>query len=567
MRTIHSAPRARRRRPAFLRMPPFPGARPAAALDPARMAPLRPGETVTVAALEELAELLRHYRVGGSFWRTPPALPAGATILSAESIGEDRVHLTARAIGGGPVVIAGIGMDGARSKRGDGARGMVMTGVVDLWALLTGAGRVVAGCDDEIALVAGALGTRVLDPETLLPHDRIALLRNLAQRVEGVAYHCPFTGAALDARGWLEMLGDWRRTISANAAIGQVLGIKAWKRPVMRQLLWSGEPPVFRDHVPSGRTPGQRSVALWRSRVPEKALAALERAGCTRAEIEDGFIRSTGLGTLLHPPFSIVVDTIGAHYDASRASDLERILAETHFGDDLCTRAARLIATIVANNITKYASGDHQAAALPRARRRVLVPGQVEDDLSVRHSGGAVRDDLGLLERVRSAEPHALLVYKPHPDVVSGHRRGGAPSRAARRYADLIVEHGSIAALLSEVDAVHVISSLTGFEALLRGREVVTHGTPFYAGWGLTRDLAGPFPRRARRLTLEQLVAGALILYPRYLDPLTRLPCPAEMLVRRLSEQPAARAGLVQRLRAAQGRLAVLGRSITGPAA
>jgi capsular polysaccharide export protein len=71
--------------------------------------------------------------------------------------------------------------------------------------------------------------------------------------------------------------------------------------------------------------------------------------------------------------------------------------------------------------------------------------------------------------------------------------------------------------LLHEVDEVHSLTSLTGFEALLRGKKVVCYGQPFYAGWGLTVDLMPPL-RRKRRLTLDQLVAGVLIMYPAYLS-------------------------------------------------
>lgn len=74
--------------------------------------------------------------------------------------------------------------------------------------------------------------------------------------------------------------------------------------------------------------------------------------------------------------------------------------------------------------------------------------------------------------------------------------------------------------LLDAVDEVHVITSLAGFEALLRGRKVTCYGNPFYAGWGLTQDMA-PLVRRTRRLSLDELVAGALILYPTYVSRTT----------------------------------------------
>jgi capsular polysaccharide export protein len=58
---------------------------------------------------------------------------------------------------------------------------------------------------------------------------------------------------------------------------------------------------------------------------------------------------------------------------------------------------------------------------------------------------------------------------------------------------------------------------------------------PFYAGWGLTTDLGPICPRRAARPTLEQLAWATLIAYPRYVDPISGLPCTPELIVERLS--------------------------------
>jgi capsular polysaccharide export protein len=82
---------------------------------------------------------------------------------------------------------------------------------------------------------------------------------------------------------------------------------------------------------------------------------------------------------------------------------------------------------------------------------------------------------------------------------------------------DEVLTDVSIHHLLNEVDEVHVMTSLTGFEALLRGRTVVTYGQPFYSGWGLTVDKL-TCERRTRKLSVTELVAGALILYPSYRD-------------------------------------------------
>ena len=93
------------------------------------------------------------------------------------------------------------------------------------------------------------------------------------------------------------------------------------------------------------------------------------------------------------------------------------------------------------------------------------------------------------------------------------------------------------------------MTSLMGFEALLRGKTVAVHGRPFYAGWGLTEDASGAGFDRGRALTLDELTAAALILYPRCIDPETRLPCPPERVLEALAEERAAPRGPRRRLR------------------
>lgn len=61
----------------------------------------------------------------------------------------------------------------------------------------------------------------------------------------------------------------------------------------------------------------------------------------------------------------------------------------------------------------------------------------------------------------------------------------------------------------------HTITSLSGFEALIRGIPVHCYGLPFYAGWGLTRDLF-KCERRTRILDLEILIYVSLVEYASY---------------------------------------------------
>ncbi|MEL7318699.1 MAG: beta-3-deoxy-D-manno-oct-2-ulosonic acid transferase, partial [Pseudomonadota bacterium] len=147
----------------------------------------------------------------------------------------------------------------------------------------------------------------------------------------------------------------------------------------------------------------------------------------------------------------------------------------------------------------------------------------------------------------------------------AGHRKGAVDDAAAMEHANRIVRAGSMSDLLDQVDALHTLTSLSGFEALLRGCDVTCHGVPFYAGWGLTRDLGDVPDRRARKLSLDELVAGVLLLYPRYLDPVTGFPCPAETLIARVAQGEAEnRLGWVQPVRQFQGRIMRRIRAIGG---
>jgi len=335
-------------------------------------------------------------------------------------------------------------------------------------------------------------------------------------------------------------------------------GISWWKRERIAQFLDGGrqQPLLFIDDAQeAAEAAGDGAIAVWPSRMPE-GLEAL--AGDRLVRIEDGFIRSIGLGADLHPPLSIVVDRSGIYYDPSRPSDLETILESAVFPPALRARAEALIDMIVVHGISKYASEAPAPVRARPAKRTILVPGQVEDDLSVRRGGGEVAGNLDLLRRARAAEPDAHILFKPHPDVDAGHRLGHVPDSELGGYADEIVRGESMPSLLARVDGVHVLTSQTGFEALLRGLDVTVHGQPFFAGWGLTRDLAPPVARRTRTLSLTELVAGTLILYPRYLDPVTERPCPPETLLRRFAEGWKPKLTWLIRLRRLQGRIARL---------
>jgi capsular polysaccharide export protein len=274
--------------------------------------------------------------------------------------------------------------------------------------------------------------------------------------------------------------------------------------------------------------------------------------------VEDGFLRSVGLGADLVAPSSWVFDTRGIYFDPACPSDLETLLANAALDGPLLARADKLRNRIVESGVTKYNLAGRAWTRPSGEKQVVLVVGQVENDASVQRGCTDVRTNAAIVARARQARPEAHLVYKPHPDVVAGLRYEGDEEQQARQLADEVVLHAPIEALLNAADEVHVMTSLAGFEALLRGKRVVVHGQPFYAGWGLTEDLA-PIARRSRALEIDALVAGALILYPAYLSQQTGQRIEPEQAVQELEQARARRAaeGRVQRALRAPWRRAL----------
>jgi len=494
---------------ALFAVPPFPGASPAA------MVSAGTAKAAHAVTAEQLIAAFRHYKVGGPFWQY-----AAGPGLIADPWSDAPAPLPMRANDPQALLAAIAGQ--AMQIEGDG-----------LFTLLAG-----------------------ITPASA---EMEALLRVLVQRhlLTGVCYHDPFTGEPTSPLTLLEILAGWRDLIEANRPIAAAFGFAHWKRDTVDPLLWGGHAVPF---LPARvgeleRLAPDATIAVWKARISPQFLDRLENGAWQIVEVEDGFIRSAGLGADCVPPLSIVADDLGAHYDPQRPSRLEQMLATGRFSPAELARAKQLRTWLVSAGISKY--GVASDAALPRpggGRRHILVTGQVEDDRSVQFGSGAVRTNLALLQNARKREPRAWIIYRPHPDVEAGHRRGAIPPQTALQYADSIDAVSPISNLIAMVDEVHVMTSLAGFEALLHGKAVTTYGMPFFAGWGLTRDLGTPLPRRGVARTLDELIAAVLLRYPRYLDPVTNLPATAEILVMRLLSGVRRQNGALVPLRRLVGR-------------
>lgn len=521
----------------LLRAPPF----------PTRNVVLSRPVEAAIALPDDIFARLREARVGGAFWAEPVLSTLAGAVVVRQRAGDDRAKLDELI---------------PTAQRANAL--WIQPAETDPWSALEGASRLIAHGDDEWIAIARILGVpvQVLSSGAYgAPgEDSASIDDRVKAALSGAEYIDPFMDEPTTPAAIIAILAEWRRLIEANSRIGAACGMAWWKRDEIRRFLWvpGRRLPIVNRPMTAlkiARKTGG-SVAIWPSRVSPKLLAAAKAQDTGVVRVEDGFVRSVGLGSNLVPPSSVVVDTRGIHFDPSAPSDLEHILATTDFASELTARARALRETIVSAGISKYSAGSETSAPTRQpGKKLVLVPAQVEDDMSVLAGGGGLHSNLELLRRVRALEPDAEIWFRPHPDVDAGHRKGAVRDEDALQFADRIVRGGGMAPLLDTVDAVHVLTSLTGFEALMRGREVTCHGTPFYAGWGLTRDLGTVPTRRGRTLTLDQLVAGVLILYPRYLDPVTGLPCPPEVLIARMAQTQAPnRLGWLEPLRRLQGQ-------------
>ena len=245
--------------------------------------------------------------------------------------------------------------------------------------------------------------------------------------------------------------------------------------------------------------------------------------------VEDGFIRSLTLGSSFFKPASIVVDFKGIYYDPSSQNDLEYLLNTYECTYDEIQRSKKLKQTILNFNVSKYNHLQYKKLDIETDKKVALVVGQVDDDMSIQKAGFGF-DSFSLLKKVREENPEKYILYKPHPDVIAKIREGFLNIQALEEYADKVVTEVNLDSCFEVSDEVHTISSLSGFEALLRGKKVVVYGLPFYAGWGLTEDKR-ICKRRIKKLSIEELLYISYVKYPRYVSLATNNFCEIEDVI------------------------------------
>lgn len=236
---------------------------------------------------------------------------------------------------------------------------------------------------------------------------------------------------------------------------------------------------------------------------------------------EDGFIRSADLGANGATPYSLVFDKSGLYYNPKKTSDIEQILNTYNFAKDieLKTHAESVLELIIKLKISKYNPPNIYRDTSLKLKKRILVIGQVDNDASIRYGNpeGWTMEDMVRLAKYEN--PNSEVLYRPHPEIYKGFQESKFKSINVQYFAKVISPDEHIIDIIERVDQVYTITSLTGLEALLRGKKVTVLGKPFYAGWGLTDDRSVFKPEnRMRKLELWELFAASYLIYPRYLN-------------------------------------------------
>jgi len=277
----------------------------------------------------------------------------------------------------------------------------------------------------------------------------------------------------------------------------------------------------------------KRHFRGWgRKKTGRFALWCYKTFGGTLVLLEDGFIRSIGLGVDGYPSFSIVEDDVGIYYDATTPSKLENLLNSYDFNADtkLMADAKNAMAYMVEHNISKYNAAPFVDETIctkygfQSDQKRVLLVAQTAGDSSLEYGMLSRVSTDDMLKTAISENPDAKFYLKIHPDVLSGKKDSDIDIEAAKKHCTIIEEDLNPLSLLKYFDKVYTKTSGMGFEALLVGCECVCFGMPFYAGWGVTTDKSLCSRRKVKR-SIEEIFAAAYILYTRYYNPYKKREC------------------------------------------
>lgn len=310
------------------------------------------------------------------------------------------------------------------------------------------------------------------------------------------------------------------------------IGFNPWKRDYFKEYLPDFNLAFVRGKTPPGKIiqtlqniTSDYTVFIWSYKETKGIYNYLKRNNISIHRVEDGFIRSVGLGSDKTKPLSLVIDDDSLYFNSEVESKLEKLILKkiNKYSNQELQYSRNLINKILEHKISKYNFIDKHTTEINHLiddhKKTILVIGQVEKDMSIRYGFKGEIDNLELLEIANQENENATILFKPHPDVLKGNRKNATPIEEYKKISTIVPQDANLHNLIEISDHIYTITSLSGFEALLYGKKVTCLGSPFYAHWGLTDDRqSSPHPRKKIKLTIEELVYSVLIDYPLYLN-------------------------------------------------
>ena len=316
---------------------------------------------------------------------------------------------------------------------------------------------------------------------------------------------------------------NWRTHPAKPICI--VLGCNNWKHGIIAEYM-KDHRVVFAQRKNVGMRmvltlpflyPQPNQIAIWGYNESKILSLYLKYRGKKIWRLEDGFVRSVSLGASHSIPYSLVIDKYGLYYNYKDKSGIEEIISNCDLKEKKITIIANhLINLIIESRITKYNEVPVRKNIQLKTKKIVLVLGQVSKDKSVLFGNPNKWTTEELIQLAYYENPEADIWYRPHPEVYKKFQKNNLRYKRVQEFCTILSPEESLSDLIEKIDHAYTITSLSGFEALLRGKKVTVVGVPFYAGWGLTDDRV-LIDTRQRKLTLTELFIASYLLYPKYL--------------------------------------------------
>ncbi|MGE6795574.1 hypothetical protein [Psychrobacter okhotskensis] len=226
-------------------------------------------------------------------------------------------------------------------------------------------------------------------------------------------------------------------------------------------------------------------IYIWGYKAPDYFIDYIREQELDIFFLEDGFIRSGPDDESDAPPLSIVMDSQAPYFDTTRPNDLTDLIANFDFEQDGYdeTLAQEMLDYYVSHRVSKY---NHQpyVDVVPiygiKNKKRILVLGQVPHDDSLKYGGGIGITLLDVVNQAIAENPDAQIIVKPHPMTLD---EPSVVSALTELDCLILTQSIHLVDALETIDHVYTITSLGGFEALLRGKKVTLLGQPFYHDW------------------------------------------------------------------------------------